>query len=67
MKLELKLDMRLKDDLRLQTKLPTCDDLQPLYFSGISRSYDFQMATGVRGMCCLAAGGKEVRWRYIVQ
>lgn len=67
MKLELKLDMRLKDDPKLQTKMPVCEDLQPLYFSGLSRSYDFHMATGVRGMACLTPGGKEVRWRYIIQ
>ena len=67
MKLELKLDMRLKDDARLWTSMPYCKDLQPLYFSGLSKSYDFQMATHIRGMCCLAPNGREVRWRYIVQ
>lgn len=66
MKLELKLDMSLRDDPRLKTDLPICDDLPPLYFSGLSKSYDFQMATGIRGMACLAPGGREVRWRYIV-
>ncbi|KAK5946384.1 hypothetical protein PMZ80_000527 [Knufia obscura] len=66
MKLELKLDMKLRDDSRLQTKMPICDDLPTLYFSGLSRSYDFQMATRVRGMACLTPRG-EVRWRYIVQ
>ncbi|KAK5104123.1 hypothetical protein LTS08_002007 [Lithohypha guttulata] len=66
MKLELKLDDRIRDDPKLQTRLPICEDLPPLYFSGVSRSYDFQMATGIRGMACLAPGGKEVRWRYIV-
>lgn len=67
MKLELKLDMKLRDDPKLQTKMPICDDLPILYFSGLSKSYDFQMATEVRGMVCLAPGGREVRWRYIVQ
>lgn len=67
MKLDLKLDMELKDDITLRTTLPFCDDLPPLYFSGLSRSDDWQMATGIRGMCCLAPGGREVRWRYIVQ
>ena len=66
MKMELKLDMRLKNDPTLQPKSPICDDLPMLYFSGISRSWDFQMATAVRGSVCLAAGGREVRWRYIV-
>jgi len=67
MKLELKLDMSLQDDPKLQTKMPICEDLPVLYFRGLSKSYDFQMATGVRGMACLAPGGREVRWRYIVQ
>lgn len=67
MKLDLKLDMRLKDDPALQPKLPTCQDLPPLFFSGLSRSYDFQMATAIRCMACLSPSGKEVRWRYIVQ
>lgn len=67
MKLELQLNMALKDDPKLHTNLPICEDLPPLYFSGISRSCDFQMATFIRGMACLAPGGKEVRWRYIVR
>lgn len=67
MKLELKLDMSLKDDPKLQTKMPICEDLPVLYFRGLSKSYDFQMATGIRGMACLTLGGREVRWRYIVQ
>lgn len=67
MKMELKLNMDLRDDQTLQPKTPICQDLPILYFSGISRSADFQMATGVRGSVCLAAGGREVRWRYIVQ
>lgn len=67
MKLELKLDMSVRDDPKLQTKMPICEDLPVLYFQGLSKSYDFQMATGIRGMVCLAPGGREVRWRYIVQ
>lgn len=67
MKLELRLDSRLADDKKLRTDLPICEDKPPIFFSGISRSYDFQMATGIRGMACLAPGGREVRWRFIVQ
>lgn len=66
MQLELKLDMDVKGDSTLKTNLPVCEDLPPLYFSGQSRSYDYRMATAVRGMCCLAPGGREVRWRYII-
>lgn len=67
MKLKLNLNMSLKNDPKLNTNLPICKDLPPLYFSGTSRSDDFQMATNIRGMACLAPGGREVRWRYIVQ
>lgn len=69
MKMELKLDMRLAGDKRLHTDLPVHEDERypPLYFSGLSRSYDYQMTTGVRGMVCLIKGGREVRWRYIIQ
>ncbi|KIW09625.1 uncharacterized protein PV09_00492 [Verruconis gallopava] len=66
MKLDLKLNMDLKDDPTLNTMLPVCFDFPPLYFSGLSRSEEWQMATAIRGMCCLAPGGREVRWRYIV-
>lgn len=67
MKMELKLNMELRGDQTLQPKSPICHDLPILYFSGMSRSADFQMATGVRGSVCLATGGREVRWRFIVQ
>lgn len=67
MKMELKIDMKLQGDESLRPKSPICQDLPILFFSGISRSADFQMATAVRGSVCLAAGGREVRWRYIVQ
>lgn len=67
MKLELKLNEDLKDDPKLNTNLPICTDLPPLYFSGISRSSDFYMATIVRGMACLTPNGKEVRWRFIIK
>jgi hypothetical protein len=66
MRLNLRLDMELQDDATLKTHLPVCEDLPALYFSGSSRSDDWHMATGIRGMCCLAPGGREVRWRYIV-
>ena len=67
MKMDIKLNMKLQSDQALRPKLPICQDLPMLFFSGISRSADFQMATAVRGSVCLAAGGREVRWRYIVQ
>jgi hypothetical protein len=67
MKLEVKLDETIKDDPKLRTELPLCDDLPPLFFSGLSRSWEYQMTTGVRGMACLTPSGKEVRWRIIVQ
>lgn len=66
MKLNLHLDMSLRDDPRLQTRLPICRDLPPLYFCGTSTNHDLQMATEFRGMACLVLGGREVRWRFIV-
>ncbi|KAL2419740.1 hypothetical protein ABEF95_006499 [Exophiala dermatitidis] len=67
-KLELKLDDRMSADPQLRTSLPICTDLPPLFFSGMSRSYRPNQRPGrhVRGRVCLAPGGREVRWRYII-
>lgn len=67
MKLDLKLNEELSEDSKLRVGLPFCEDLKPLYFQGVSRSWDFQMATGVRGMCCLTPNGREVRWKFIIK
>lgn len=67
MKLELHLDDTITEDPALKTHLPFCDDLPPLYFSGLSKSYDWSLATAVRGRVCLAPGGREVRWKFIVR
>lgn len=67
MKLELKINDELSDDAALKAGLPFCEDFPPLYFHGVSRSWDFQMATGVRGMCCLTPNGREVRWKFIIK
>lgn len=67
MKLDLRLDETIKDDPRLQSELPMCEDLPPLYFSGLSKSYDWSLATAVRGRVSLVPGGREVRWKFIVR
>lgn len=67
MKLELHLDDTITEDPALKTQLPVCNDLPPLYFSGLSKSYDWSLATAVRGRVCLAPGGREVRWKFIVR
>jgi hypothetical protein len=68
MKLDLNIDDNLKDDPRLQTNLPVCHDLPVLYFSGLSRGYSgmHRPVIGVRGTVNLIPGGREVRWRFII-
>ncbi|OAL30915.1 hypothetical protein AYO20_08500 [Fonsecaea nubica] len=68
MKLELKLDDTVASDSRLMTSLPVCTDLPVLYFSGLSRGHAgmHRPVIGVRGCASLVPGGREVRWRYII-
>ncbi len=68
MRLELNLDESIEDDLRLQTTLPICTDLPPLYFSGLSRGHSgmHRPVIGVRGCVSLVPGGREVRWRFLI-
>lgn len=68
MTLDLKLDSSLKVDPRLKTDLPICDDLPMLYFSGMSRGFDgaYRPPIGVRGSVSLVPGGREVRWRFLI-
>ncbi|KAK7189981.1 hypothetical protein DPSP01_006285 [Paraphaeosphaeria sporulosa] len=58
----------LRNDERLQSDLPYCDDLPKLYFEGTStRQATERPSIGVRGVACLAPGGREVRWRLIIR
>lgn len=68
MKLELKLDDTLSSDPRLRPSLPISTVLPPLFFSGLSRGYAgmHRPVIGVRGFACLLPGGREVRWRFII-
>lgn len=70
MRLNLKLDdsEELKEDERLQTNLPYCNDLPKLFFEGTStRQATERPSITVRGVACLAPGGREVRWRLIIR
>ena len=68
MTLDIKLDSSLNNDPRLKTELPICDDLPMLYFSGVSRGFDgtYRPPIGVRGSASLVPGGREVRWRFLI-
>lgn len=68
MRLELVLDDELRTDRRLQTKLPICKDLPPLFFSGTSRGHGSHRAViEVRGSAALVPGAREVRWRFLIR
>ncbi|KAJ4302988.1 hypothetical protein N0V90_001879 [Kalmusia sp. IMI 367209] len=70
MRLDLAIDdsEELKQDKRLQSDLPYCKDLPKLYFDGTStRQATERPSIGVRGVACLATGGREVRWRLIIR
>lgn len=70
MRLELKLNPSLAADPKLQSTLPRCEEYPTLYFSGPSKSYDPfghpRMQISFRGCVSLCPGGREVRWRYII-
>ena len=68
LRLELKLDETISADPRLKTELPLSTDLPTLYFSGLSRSHGGMHSPiiGVRGWAGLIPGGREVRWRFII-
>ncbi|OCL02427.1 hypothetical protein AOQ84DRAFT_434385 [Glonium stellatum] len=69
MQLQLKLDQdgKLKDDWRLRTTLPVCEDLPMLYFSGTSGGHRSRRPLiAVRGTVSLLPGGRQVRWRFLI-
>ena len=70
MRLDLKINdsEELTQDPRLQSTLPYCDDLPKLFFEGTStRQATERPSINVRGVACLAPGGREVRWRLIIR
>ena len=70
MQLQVKLDQdgELKDDWRLRTNLPVCEDLPMLYFSGTSGGYRSRRSRiAVRGTVSLVPGGRQVRWRFLIR
>ncbi|KIW31268.1 uncharacterized protein PV07_02930 [Cladophialophora immunda] len=68
MRLELRLDDTVASDPRLATSLPASTDLPVLHFSGVSHSHTsmHRPAIGVRGCASLVPGGREVRWKFII-
>ena len=69
MRLELRLNPKLKTDPKLNTKIPICEDKPMLYFSGESKGHDgaHRPTIQVRGSVSLVPGGREVRWRYLIK
>jgi len=58
----------LRKDHRLQTNLPYCQDHPKIFFQGTSEDpHSVGPAIEVRGSVCLAPGGREVRWRFIIR
>lgn len=67
MTLNLRISELARDDSRLQTKLPTCQDLPTLYFVGDStQGPNGRLPIYVKGFACLIPGGREVRWRFVI-
>lgn len=72
MQLTLELDdsEEAREDPKLMSTLPRCEDLPVLYFSGSSTG---PSASGgrplirVRGTASFCPGGREVRWRFIIR
>jgi F-box-like len=68
MHLDLRLDDSIKTDLRLATKMPICEDLPMLYFSGTSRGAGTNRPyISVRGTVSLVPGARQARWRFIIR
>ena len=69
LRMDLKLDDSVRGDPVLRSNVPICDKLPPLYFSGISRGseYPHHPVTTIKGFAALAAGGREVKWKLIVE
>lgn len=68
MRLQLRLDDSIKEDPRLATDMPVCQDLPMLYFSGTSRGHSASRPhIQARGTVSLVPGARQVRWRYIIR
>jgi hypothetical protein len=68
MHLDLHLDNSLQTDPRLATKMPVCEDLPMLYFSGLSRGTGMNRPyISVRGTASLLPGVRQVRWRFLIR
>jgi hypothetical protein len=69
LRMQLKLDNSVINSPSLRSNVPICTDLPPLYFSGQSHGTDFPAhpLTEVKGFAALVAGGREVKWKFIIQ
>ncbi|ETN36596.1 uncharacterized protein HMPREF1541_08874 [Cyphellophora europaea CBS 101466] len=67
--MELKLDDSVRANPVLKTNVPICNDLPPLYFKGSSRGSEYPSIpiTTIKGFVALAVGGREVKWKIIVE
>ncbi|KAF2107499.1 hypothetical protein BDV96DRAFT_653591 [Lophiotrema nucula] len=58
----------IRNDVRLRTKLPFCEDLPPIFFNGTSKGRGgARPAISVRGFARLVPAGASVRWRFIIR
>lgn len=69
LKMELTLDDSVRTDPVLKSNVPICRDLPPLYFTGTSQGseYPSHPTTTIKGFAALAVGGREVKWKLVVE
>lgn len=69
LRMELKVDNSIRDAAVLRTNVPICEDLPKLYFSGSSRGAEYpnHPVTTVKGFAALAVGGREVKWKFVIE
>ncbi|KPI34614.1 uncharacterized protein AB675_4928 [Cyphellophora attinorum] len=67
--MDLKLDDSLRTDPVLRSNVPFSDKLPPLYFKGTSRGSEYpnHPVTTIKGFCALVVGGREVKWKFVVE
>lgn len=69
LRMELALDNSVREDPVLKSNVPISRDLPPLYFTGTSQGseYPSHPTTTIKGFAALAIGGREVKWKLIVE
>lgn len=69
LRMELALDNSVREDPVLKSNVPICRDMPPLYFTGTSQGseYPSHPTTTIKGFAALAVGGREVKWKLVVE